>query len=256
MTSNYFPELYDTVTRRSLGGDIEWYLGQAMEAGGPILELGAGTGRTLLPIARQALEIVGLELDHGMAKRLEYYIKDESLVSASVILGDMREFDLGRKFNVIQIPFRAFLHNVTAEERAQCLDCCRKHLTADGVLLFNVFHPSLAYMARNSGALEGVWRWTGDFEMADGTRVMFSEANKYDTAAQRVSARHKYELVDAGGRIVDTHIQFLELAYLYPGDIREMLHLAGFNEVEIMGDFYEGPFESDGQELVVRARVR
>ena len=57
MSTNYDPELYDQVTPASVGGDLEWYLSLARAAGGAVLELGAGTGRTLLPIARAGVEI-------------------------------------------------------------------------------------------------------------------------------------------------------------------------------------------------------
>ena len=48
----YKPELYDIVTPASFRGDAEWYRGKARECGGPVLELGAGTGRITLGIAR------------------------------------------------------------------------------------------------------------------------------------------------------------------------------------------------------------
>ena len=48
----YQPDLYDAVTPASFQGDLEWYRCKALESGGPVLELGAGTGRVTLAIGR------------------------------------------------------------------------------------------------------------------------------------------------------------------------------------------------------------
>ena len=48
---SYRPELYDTFTPAAFQGDVDWYRRKAQECGGPVLELGAGTGRVTLAIA-------------------------------------------------------------------------------------------------------------------------------------------------------------------------------------------------------------
>ncbi len=78
----------------------------------------------------------------------------------TVVPGDMRMFDLDQRFALIICPFRAFLHNVTESDQLACLrrvsgSTCNR---PDG-FAFNVFHPSLTYMAENAGPLAGVWRW-------------------------------------------------------------------------------------------------
>ena len=58
----YQPELYDLVTPATLQDDVDWYCRQAKRSGGPVLELGAGTGRVTLPIA-----VAGVALQHRRA---------------------------------------------------------------------------------------------------------------------------------------------------------------------------------------------
>jgi hypothetical protein len=82
-----------------------------------------------------------------------------------------------------------------------------------------------------------------------------SEANRYDTVRQRVHSQHRYEEYGSDGTLRRTFLNRLELAYLYPGDIRRLLEHAGFQSVRIDGGFDGRPFERDADELVVDASV-
>lgn len=257
MTSNYHPTLYDLCISEDFGGDVRWYCAQAKASGGPVLELGAGTGRITLPVAETGVEITGLDLDAGMLAALRSKLAShgpELQERVTLVEADMRVFHLDREFALVIIPFRAFLHNLDFQDQLACLRCVLAHLRKDASLAFNVFHPSLRFMAANEGKTSGVWRWTDDVEMPDGGWIMRSEANRYDTVRQLVHSRHRFERFNAEGELVETFIQRLELAYLYPGDLRRLLETAGFEDVEIRGGFDDGPFIEDGDELVLSAR--
>ena len=92
-------------------------------------------------------------------------------------------------------------------------------------------------------------------EQPDGGVIVHSEANRYDSVLQRISSRHRYERFDEQGHLVDVFYQRLELAYLYPGDVRDLLREVGFTEITLYGGFDERPFSTVGQELVIVARV-
>lgn len=255
----YDPDLYDLFNpHEQEGTDVDFYRELAAKSGGPVLELGAGTGRTLLPVARAGVEIHGLDTSRRMLDALRERLKNEPepvRARVSVGEGDMREFELERRFAVVQIPFRGFLHNLTRADQLQCLRTCRAHLQPGGVLAFSVFHPSIEIMGANAGAFSGVWRWRGERIASDGGRVALSECTTYDTPNQRLSARLRYEKFDASGRLEFAHLHCLELSYLYPGDLRGLLAQAGFGEVEIQGGFDGAPFTDDRQELIVQAQV-
>jgi len=256
MENNYDPDIYDIMHSESFGGDIEWYCQLASKQGGPVLELGAGTGRTVLPIARAGIEIYALEKDQGMLEKLRLKLSNESpetQKNVKIIEGDMRRFDIPTRFKVIQIPFRAFLNNRTREDQLSCLSCCHSHLLSDGILAMNMFHPSLDYMSRNRGSLEGVWRWRGEQVHPKGGMIVLSESNRYNTVKQQLSSRLRYEHFDKNSNLLTVHLQLLELSYLYPGDIRDLLNEAGFTSIKIDGDFDGRVLDRDGDELVVQA---
>jgi SAM-dependent methyltransferase len=259
VTDTYDPWLYDLFHPHERDdSDVAYYCELARRDGGPVLELGAGTGRTLLPIARAGIEIHGLDTSARMLDALRSRLAAEpEAVRARIHVdhGDMRAFRIDRPFGVVQIPFRGFLHNLSRADQLACLRSCKSHLRPAGTLALSVFHPSIEIMGANAGALSGVWRWRGERTTPDGGRVELSECTTYDTPAQRLSARLRYEKVEASGRLEWVHLHRLELAYLYPGDLRGLLHEAGFSDVAIEGGFDGAPFADDRQELIVRARI-
>jgi ubiquinone/menaquinone biosynthesis C-methylase UbiE len=252
----YDPDLYDVVTPASLQGDVDWYGRRAAESGGPVLELGAGTGRVTLAVAGAGVTIHALDASEEMLAALErkrQACAPDVRERIRLIHGDMRTFELPERFPLIIAPFRAFLHNVSEADQLACLARVRQHLEPGGQFLFNVFHPSLEIMARHTGPLEGVWRWASTFDRPDGGFVVRSEANHFDTVHQIVHSQHRYDEHDSAGLLTRTSLHRLELAYLYPPDLRRLLAMSGFTGVHIAGGFDGRDFSRDTDELVVEA---
>jgi SAM-dependent methyltransferase len=254
----YRPELYDLFTPASFRGDTEWYCARARNSGGPVLELGAGTGRITLEIARQGITVHALDSDPGMLARLQQKIAEQPLEvrpRVTVTLGDMRAFTIAARFALIIAPFRAFLHNLTEDDQLACLQRVREHLSPGGRFAFNVFHPSLEFMAQHAGALAGVWRRTATATREDGGCVARSESAFYHTPAQLIDAQHRYDEYGADGTLITTSLHRLQLAYLYPAQLRQLLGQAGFQSVQIAGGFDGRPFQRDTDELVIEASL-
>jgi SAM-dependent methyltransferase len=254
----YRPDLYDVVTPASLQGDVEWYRRKAAACGGAVLELGAGTGRVTLAIAEAGVSIHALDASREMLQRLATKLAAAPAAvrdRVTLVEGDMRTFELSERFALIISPFRAFLHNLTDDDRLAALARVRRHLRPGGRLAFNVYHPSLLFMSRHAGPLEAVWRWVGNFPLPGGGFVSRSEANRYDTVRQTVQSQHRYDEYDDNGLLLRSTLHRLELAYLYPGDLRHLLARAGFTDVTIYGGFTGRPFSDDTDELVVDAAV-
>jgi SAM-dependent methyltransferase len=255
----YHPELYDIVTPASFRGDAEWYRAKARECGGPVLELGAGTGRITLQIAQDGVRVHALDADAAMLDLLQ---KKRSALPADVrdrvgmTVSDMRTFTLTERFPLVIAPFRAFLHNLTEQDQLACLNQIREHLAPRGRFAFNVFHPSLEIMAHHVGAMAGVWRWAGTFPRAGGGVVVRSDANRYDTTRQLVHSQHRYDEYGPDGTLERSSLHDLHLAYLYPPDLRRLLNQAGFRSIQIFGGFDGRPFEHDTDEIVIDAGVK
>jgi SAM-dependent methyltransferase len=257
--TNYNADVYELMHPRTFQGDIEWYRQKAIDCAGPVLELGAGTGRITIPIAQSGTRVTAVDLDTGMLAKLRdkvAVLPDEVRSRITIHQADMRTFRLDETFALIIVPFRAFLHNLTKDDQLASLRRAHEHLRPRGELAFNVFHPSLEYMAAHAGAQTGTWRWSGTRDLPDGAFVLYSEASRYDTVHQRARSMIRAEEFSADGSLVRTHMMRLELAYLYPSDIGRLLEETGFELIRISGDFKGRAFERDGDELVVEARKR
>jgi ubiquinone/menaquinone biosynthesis C-methylase UbiE len=126
--------------------DIPFYVElarQAAERGEAVLELGCGTGRVTIPMAQVGADVTGLDsspamLDIARAKA------QQAGVAVTWVEGDMANFELGRMFGLVTIPFRSFLHLVTDEEHRECLAAIHRHLVPGGQVALNFYVPSSA----------------------------------------------------------------------------------------------------------------
>ncbi|MGD8278709.1 MAG: class I SAM-dependent methyltransferase, partial [Gemmatimonadota bacterium] len=166
-------DLYDEVGPYRERPDIVFYVEAAVQAGGPVLEVGCGTGRVLIPSARAGARMVGVDLSAPMLAICRAKLRNESeevRSAVQLVQADMREFALSRKFALATIPFRPFQHLMTTEDQLSCLATIRTHLIDGGRLILDVFNPSLdALVNRPEG------REFGDepeFTMPGGRRVV------------------------------------------------------------------------------------
>ncbi len=114
----YQPELYDAVTPAPFRGGAEWYRRKAQDSGGPVLELGAGTGRITLAMAQDGVSIHALDADAAMLDRLRRKLTLEVQQRVLVRVDDMRTFAAAERFPLIIPAFRAFTAPVQKRDRA------------------------------------------------------------------------------------------------------------------------------------------
>lgn len=254
--TRYRPDLYDVIHGRRRH-DVEWYIDLAKKAGGRVLELGAGTGRTALPIARAGVMIDALDLSAEMREQLARRVAAEPEAvrdAITVLAGDMADFALPDRYALILIPFRSFLHNTTHARQLACLRACRTHLARDGTLAFDVFQPSDDYMSDFEGAFEGVGRMDPPHRLEDGGMLLLTEWNRYDRVAKTVEAVHRYDLLAEDGTLRESLFQVLDLATLYPADLLSLLKASGFTEIELGGNFTGRPLGPDDADISILAR--
>src|ERR671922_2808375 len=104
----FIADLYDYVVPYRTRPDINFFVEAAQASGGQVLELGCGTGRILIPTARAGVHINGLDASEGMLRVCRARLDTEPAdVRRRTDLhhGDIRHFDLGRRFQLITLPF-------------------------------------------------------------------------------------------------------------------------------------------------------
>ena len=137
------PILYNLCTNNKKD-DIPFYLYWANHCKGNILEIASGTGRIAEPLISAGYKYTGLDLSKKFIK-----YSQKNLLKGDFIYGDMRNFSLDQKFDLIIIPFNSFLHLLIEKDMKSCLKSIQKHLSINGLFIIDVFIPEPEFLYRN-----------------------------------------------------------------------------------------------------------
>ena len=237
------PSPYDRIARIydpwsvSVVEDVGFYVEEALRAtggagGGPIVELGVGTGRIAIPTARAGIRVIGVDFSAGMLE-----VAREAAAAAGVEAlcdfrhGAMRSPPVTERVPLVTIPVRALLHMETEADRRQALAAARELLLPGGRLVFDVFAPGDADIAETQG--RWLQREPGIFERAD-----------WDTAARTLT-------LGVRGPEGETA---MTLAWLSVVEWAVLLDDCGFDVEERYGWFDRKPWRGGEDSIWVAAR--
>ncbi len=232
---------------RTPSGDVEFYRGLAREESGRVLELGCGTGRVLLPIARDGIACTGLDPSEAMLEELRAKRPPGNL---RLVRGEMQSFDFGAdRFGLIFSAFRAFQHLVTVEDQLACLEAVRRHLAPGGLFAFDVFAPKLDRIAVFEEPEFEEQRWKeGDAEIVRFTSV------RRDPVTQVSDVTFRYERRRPGSPPGSETFR-TKMRHFFRYELEHLLARSRFTDVEILGGFDRRPYDYVSGETVVLARV-
>ncbi len=243
---------YDTIYRRRRA-DVRFYVELAAAARGPVLELGAGTGRVAIEIARRGQRVVGVDAAAPMLARARE--KAELLPAAARALltlrrADLRSLRLRETFPLIVAPFNVFMHLYTRRDLERVFATVRKHLAPRGRFVFDVLMPDLRAMVRNPGRL---YRGPRVVEPESGRLYHYFESFEYDAVreVQLVSMVFQSE-TDAQ----DVKVLPLSQRQFFPEELATLLHYNGFVIEQRWGDFDRSPLTTESESQIIVARAR
>lgn len=239
----FVAEFYDYVVPYRKRGDIEFYRQEAERSGGPVLELGCGTGRVLIPIARSGVAITGVDLSNHMLEICQQRLADETQEVRSrvdLLQGDMGSVNIGRKFRLVTSPFRAFQHLLSVEAQLRTLENAYNHLLPDGRLILDVFNPSLhALTADNLGEEFGE---EPEFHLPDGRRVLRTHRIvERDHIDQISSVELIYQVRHPDGR-EERLVHAFKMRHLFRFEMEHLLARCGFSLEAVFSDFDRKPY--------------
>jgi SAM-dependent methyltransferase len=228
---------YDAIARLydpwsvSVTEDVGFYVDEARKAGGPVVELGVGTGRIAIPIAAAGVRVIGVDSSRGM---LDVCREEAARVGVSELLdlrlGDLRDPPVAERVRLVTCPFRSYLHLGTDADRRRGLGAARELLEPGGRLIFDVFSPGADDIAETHG--RWLEREPGIFERAD-----------WDIEARTLTLSVRGESAEAT----------MVLAWLSPPEWRALLVEAGFLVEACYGWFDRRPY-GGGEDTVWIAR--
>ncbi len=222
------------------GADLPLWRELAAARGGPVLDIGCGTGRVSIPIARLGLVVTGLDSMPGM---LDQARRTSAGLPVRRVEGDGRSFDFGDHFRPIFLTGNAFQLFLTRADQEALLERVRAHLHAEGLFAFETRNPRWATRSGTPPA-------TPSFPLLE-TRAAAEAARTYTDRhgrAVRVSTTQAYDHVAQilhwttyrrwrEGEEEQTKITRIALRYTFPQELAALLHYNGFTIARQYGDW-------------------
>ena len=239
------PDLYDLMFEH-FEFDLPFWTRVAHEAGGPILDLGCGTGRILLPLARAGADIDGIDASPAMIAQLQKKAVAHGL-RVDTRVADMRGFTTSRRYARVICAFNSFAHAEDTEQQLATLRAVRAALAPGGALVLHLSYPSPAYWAKPDG--EPVMERETPIPGTD-HRLQLWDGRAKQVVEQRQHSTNEYREVDVNGIVVRRHVGDSVQRWTYRFELELLLRVAGFARWELFGGFEGEPLERPDQQMI------
>jgi SAM-dependent methyltransferase len=217
-----------------------------------ILELGAGSGRVTIPLARAGREVVAVDRSPAMLARLSARVAGLPPAVArriTIVEGDLRDFEAPGTFPLVIAAFNVVEHLYTRGEVAAFLGRVAAHLEPTGALAFDVQMPDLAWLLRDPWKR---WARTRFKDPVTGRATYYSTNHEYDPVGQIALIRLYYEPADGEG---PTRVVKLSQRKFFPAELEALLAHGGFRVAERYGDFTGRPLDASAESQVIVANL-
>jgi SAM-dependent methyltransferase len=234
--------------------DVPFYISQVSGGNLHVLELGCGTGRVLLPLSKACARIHGVDLSDAMTTICRQKLDAAGIPStrASVSVGDISDFSLADRFDLIIAPFRVLQNLETDRQLDGLFRCIATHLSKRGTCVLNVFNPYAPpdVIIREWVSAEEQLEW--EIAYGDGTLRRYCRNTRLSPDPLVLYPDLIYRLYK-GTTIVEEAVLSIAMRCYYPDQFMSLVSEHGF---EVIGQWggYEGEAYGTGPELVIRFR--
>ena len=196
---------------------------------GAVLELGIGTGRIALPLARRGVRVHGIELSKAMVARLRAKPDAEKI---GLTIGDFASTTVEATFSVVYLVANTIMNLTTQDEQVDCFRNAAAHLEPGGCFVIEVLVPGLRRLPPGETFQP--------FDVSP-THLGFDE---YDVAGQGLVSHHYW--------ITEGKVEVLSppFRYVWPSELDLMARLAGMTLRERWSDWTRKPFTSESAKHV------
>lgn len=233
--------------------DVELYLGYASMIGSPILELGCGSGRLLVPLAQAGYAVSGIDSSAAMIELAHERLAAEGLSQVDARIGDMRVIDGydDSHFRMVFAAFNSFLHLETREEQLAALAAARRVLHHNGLLILDVFQPTPAVLQN----LDDQFRLDGQWGLPNGERIDRMSSWRVHVAEQRIETTLFYDRLLSTGELRRTVTSYVT-RYVHRFEMEGLLAEAGFELEGIYGSYQIEPLDDNSRTMIFVAHRR
>src|SRR6266849_2843534 len=231
--------------------DLNLYMNFAELCGSPLLELACGSGRLLVPLAREGYEVTGVDSSASMLKLAQEALEQAGVAAQCKLVQDnMCRLSLGQKFRLAFIALGSFGHVCARQEQRQMLAAVRDHLTTGGRFILDISNADIRYMEDLSGQVLHQGTWQRD----DGAMLSHYVSPASSLTRDLLELTHFYEEHRQGEAVrrtvITTHLYLFERK-----EVELLLEEANFRVIDVYGDYELSPYEHDSPRMIFIAEV-
>jgi cyclopropane fatty-acyl-phospholipid synthase-like methyltransferase len=232
--------------------DLDFYRNFAEMYSGPLLELACGSGRLLLPLAREGYTLVGVDTSQKMLSLAREHLQQAGLSSrVTLVQQDMCTMQLPQSFSLAFVALGSFAHLTSRKAQQQALAAVRKHVTTGGTFIVDISNADSRYMEDLSGQLlhQGTW------QQHDGSLLTHMVSPASSQTSHLLELTHFYDQHTQGGPIQRTLIT-TQLYLFERSEMELLLEQAGFVIKDVHGDYGLGPFTLESPRMIFITEAR
>ena len=231
--------------------DLAAYEALVERFGGPVLDVGCGTGRVTFHLARRGVCIVGIDSSAAMLGHARARLERQPRLEGSVKLhhDDVRRLALNERFNLAIFTYNGFMHLTRRQDQVEALTRIRDHLTEQGAVVLDLPNPVEIFSAPDAPGLvlERVF-----VDQETGGQVMQQSFARLDRAAQLMDVTWVYDRVEPDGSLRRLMVP-LTLRYTFAPEMELLLEKVGLKLVDLHGDYAFNPYDQDSPRMLVIA---
>lgn len=252
------PGFYSTIVRfydaENAGktDDINLYLQLAQQHGGPLMDIGCGTGRVMIPLAQNGYEMHGIDIEQAMLDRAEECRQASDILKKNMTLhhGDVLSYELDKKFKLMLVPYNGLMHFHDQETQLKVLQKLRSWTADDGLMVLDLPNAGEIFATQETAA---VMMERTFLEPETGHMVMQQSVSYLDRVRQLLQVTWIYDEITGDGTLKRTFAP-LVLYYYFYSEIKLLLERCGFEVDAVYGDTDYGPFADGCERMVIFAK--
>ena len=208
---------------------------------GSALDLACGTGRLTEKLANSGLHVTGLDISQSM---IDYAIAKSKGLNINYVHGDVQNFRLKHKYDLITMAGNAFQALLTDTDQRAMFACVKAHLKLDGVFVFDTRRPTTDELKTSLSYQH--WHY---FKLSNGERAQVFGKQYYDKISNRVLYITK--------RIFTNHetVTRTKLLFTTLNDIKKLVAASGFELMEAYGDVNKNPLSDDNSKIICVCKI-
>lgn len=232
--------------------DLVMYSRLAEESGGPVFDVGCGTGRVMLHLAQEGVEAHGIDDSAPMLEILRRKAAAFPHLAGrlQIIEGDVLKTKIERKYPLVLLTYNALMHFHEQEQQIALLERLRQIVAEDGLLVIDLPNAGDTFASQDSDAMILDRKF---IDPETGHLILLFSSSVLDRTTQLLYVDWIYDEVQEDGsvkRLLAPHV----LRYYFYAEIKLLLERCGFAIEEVFGGTDEEPFEDGSERMIIYAR--